>query len=194
MAEDYNTALANNNEKGIKATILTLEKLLASNDSHIIKNATEVLGILINRNPEIIKNTVKNLVPRYEDPKVSIILGTIIEDLERMKYADEGVIQEFSICKNYSGCRNRSKTFGEKQAEYDRLEKITIKIDGEWPEKNTKFVEQLNQFLLKQDEKNSVKIINTDLKKFVYAVDPEIRKSGQIHFHPNYREISQFAE
>ena len=31
MAEDYNTALANNNEKGIKATILTLEKLLASN-------------------------------------------------------------------------------------------------------------------------------------------------------------------
>ena len=30
MAEDYNTALANNNEKGIKATILTLEKLLAS--------------------------------------------------------------------------------------------------------------------------------------------------------------------
>ena len=43
-------------------------------------------------------------------------------------------------------------------------------------------MEQLNQFLLKQDEKNSVKIINTDLKKFVYAVDPEIRKSGQIIF------------
>ena len=58
---------------------------------------------------------------------------------------------------------------------------MTIKIDGEWPEKNTKFVEQLNQFLLKQDEKNSVKIINTDLKKFVYA-GSKIRKSGQISF------------
>jgi ribosomal protein S20 len=40
----------------------------------------------------------------------------------------------------------------------------------------------LNQYILKNDEKNILKIINSDLKKFIYAKDNQIRHEGNVIF------------
>lgn len=181
MAEDYNNAVTSGNEKAVKGIAGPLEKALMSSDARISKNAIDVLGILLAKNYEIVKNIIFNLTARHDDPKNIAILGTVIDDIEKLKLAEPSIITAIRVAKKERDAE-LLKLQQEKQQEYEKLQKITIKFEGDWQKEIINFIEKLNEQILKKDMKSAQKTVNNELKKIIYAKDNEIRKTGQIVF------------
>jgi len=193
IAEEYNSGFAANNEKQTKSALNGLEKALSNPDQSVLKGATEIIGILVNKNPDFVKPIVLNLLNKFGEEKNNIILGNIIDDIDKLKWADVSVIAQIRIKKNERAVE-LEKQKEARQAEYARLEKIVIKIDGEWQKDTVKLVEQINDFILKKDEKSIGKLINNELKKLVYAKDNNLRHEGQIVFARIAEKYPQFLD
>jgi hypothetical protein len=181
LAADYNKAIIDNNEKTIKMIKAGIVKGLNPSDFRIKKSTTEMIGILISKNPEFIEEIVKGLIPKYKDANYSEILGNFIDDLEKLKWADPQVITELQEAKKQRLIEEEARK-KVRQEEYDKLQLITVKFEGDWQKEVTKFMEDLNNSLIKADKKTTTKLIMIELKKLMFVKDDVIRHESQTAF------------
>jgi hypothetical protein len=181
IANSYNEGIATNKEKLYKQALNDLYKLITSNNERERKNSIEVVGILLVKNPELLKDLVLALLEKYTQPLIMEALGYWLDDLAKLRLAHPTILDQIAAAKNIRLQEEESKR-KERQAEYDRIKKLTIQIDGDWPKEIVKTIEMLNDALLTQNEKIALKIVSSELKKLMFAKDLEIRRVGQTIF------------
>jgi HEAT repeat protein len=186
IATDYNRAVVEDKDEFLKKSRTALMKSLTINDARVRKSISELIGILVNKNPEFIKDIVAAMLNKYTEPGNSEILGLIVDDLEKLGWADAAVLVEIKSAKKQRLAEDEARR-QKRQEEYDKLEQITIKLDGDWHKEVTKYVEALNEYLLKPDLKNANKLTANELKKLLFAKDEDIRRES----HQVFGRIAQ---
>jgi hypothetical protein len=178
VAETYNECILNYKDKLHKNVLSGLNKVLKSNADRDRGFATDLLGIIVSKNPQFVQDLVMNLLTNPDDPIISQILGSIIDDIEKLRWADNITVENVRTAKKIRDAEESARK-KERQTEYDRVNQIIIKVDADWEKSVTKMVEALNTALLEQNPKPLPKLIDVELKKYLYAKDKEIRRQGQ---------------
>ncbi|MHA1869938.1 MAG: HEAT repeat domain-containing protein, partial [Promethearchaeota archaeon] len=106
------------------------------------------------------------------------ILAMMIEDIEALKLIKPQIIEEIKELEK-KRLEQEEALRKQKEEERKRIEKIIIKVNGDWDLKLIKFVEKLNQMLLKKNENAAQKMVNNELKVFLSAKEDEFRFQSQ---------------
>ncbi|MHA1896458.1 MAG: HEAT repeat domain-containing protein [Promethearchaeota archaeon] len=178
LAALYNDSIIVNNQKGLNQVKKSLEKFLGASEKLKWKSAAELLKLLLEKVPDFVKSIIHNLVTKYRDPKNAEILAMMIEDIEALKLIKPQIIEEIKELEK-KRLEQEEALRKQKEEERKRIEKIIIKVNGDWDLKLIKFVEKLNQMLLKKNENAAQKMVNNELKVFLSAKEDEFRFQSQ---------------
>ena len=181
LVQTYNEGIVTNKEKQLRQFLSGLDKSLGSQDKRIRKNATNVLGILLGKNPDFIQGLVDALLQNFDQPVISEILGTLVDDLAKLGWANANTVVAIRADKKTRELEEQ-RLREERKIEYDKVKQISITFDADWEKPITNMIEKMNQALMAQDMEGFNKILSKSLKKFIYAEDLAIRKEGQITF------------
>lgn len=180
LANQYNAALVaekeKDKEKEVNAAINTLDKFLLDKVEKIRLDAARFLRQLLMKNKDIVQKTVDRLMKTCRKPESSEICGEMLDVLKQMNVYSADTIAQLDEDKRIRDAA-REKQRAEDQKKYEEIEKVSIKFDSNWEEKIVKICENFNQFMLSKKEKDAQKLV-TDLDKYVYAEDKEIRKQA----------------
>ncbi|MHA1820143.1 MAG: HEAT repeat domain-containing protein, partial [Promethearchaeota archaeon] len=178
LAALYNDSIIVNNQKGLNQVKKSLEKFLGASEKLKWKSSAELLKLLLEKVPDFVKPIIHNLVTKYRDPKNAEILAMMIEDIEALKLIKPQIIEEIKELEK-KRLEQEEALRKQKEEERKRIEKIIIKVNGDWDLKLIKFVEKLNQMLLKKNENAAQKMVNNELKVFLSAKEDEFRFQSQ---------------
>ncbi len=176
LANGYNAALVANKEKDINAAVNTLDKLLVDKDDKIRLGAAQLLRLLLIKNKDLVQKTVDRLMKTCRKPESSEICGEMLDVLKQMNVYSVDTLNQLLEDKKIRDAE-REKRRLEDQKKYEEIEKVSIKFDSNWEEKIVKICENFNQCMLSKKEKDAQKLVS-DLDKYTYAEDKEIRKQA----------------
>ncbi len=181
VVNEYNDAVRSNNDKLLNGSIFKLEKLLDSKDERTKDHVGEVLKQLIVKNPQLIVGIINKLASNRKNKLAIRTLGAMIEELKKLAILPEQTIAE--IEQEYAAIKEEEeKLRKQREEEYQKLQKLQIAYSGDWDEELLKFVESVNQFLIKEDVKGAKKIYDKNIDKFVFNKDENIRQQGFTYF------------
>ncbi len=176
LANEYNTALVANSEKQKLAAIPLLEKFLIDKDDKIRLGAAEFLKQLVAKNKDLVQKILDRLLKTSRKPDSSEILGEMLDVLKAINACSAETLAQLTEEKKARDAE-REKLRLEEQKKFEEIEKVSIKFDSNWEDKIVKICEAFNQLVVNKKEKDAAKLVS-DLDKYMYAEDKEIRKQA----------------
>lgn len=178
---EYNDGVRSNNPKQISAGISRIEKLLDSKDDKTKDNIAEVMNQLILKNPQLIIGIIQRMVANKKNRYYTRVVGSMLDEIKKLSFLDEAQIEE--IEKEYGLIKEEEeKARQQREEEYKRIQEIQIPFSGDWHEELLKVVENVNQALIKGDQKAAQKAYEKNIDKLIFNKDETIRTQAYTYF------------